>query len=82
MNPVAFAVNAVGGQVIAAKICGKSAVAVHKWVKNGCLPRTEYTKKTQYAKKLAEASGGKFTADWLLAEANPDRQKNINSSAA
>lgn len=75
MNPVAIAVDAVGGQASAAKICGKSAVAVHKWVKSGCLPRTEYTKKTNYAEMLAEASGGKFTAEWLLLNANPDMSK-------
>ncbi|EPU8563193.1 helix-turn-helix domain-containing protein [Yersinia ruckeri] len=72
MNPVEFAVEAVGGQTAAAKICGKSPVAIHKWVKNGCLPRTEYTKKTHYAEMLADASSGKFTAIWLLGEANPD----------
>lgn len=82
MNPVEVAVEAVGGQAAAAKICEKSPVAIHKWVKNGCLPRTEYTKKTNYAEKLADASGGKFTAEWLLSEANPDRpEKNIDSAA-
>ncbi|MDK9634286.1 hypothetical protein [Enterobacter hormaechei] len=82
MNPVEVAVEAVGGQAAAAKICEKSPVAIHKWVKNGCLPRTEYTKKTNYAEKLADASGGKFTAEWLLCEANPDRpEKNIDSAA-
>ncbi|WP_437887032.1 hypothetical protein [Phytobacter sp. V91] len=82
MNPVELAVEAVGGQAAAAKICGKSAVAIHKWVKNACLPRTEYTKKTNYAEMLANASGGKFTAAWLLGEANPDRPKNTNETAA
>jgi hypothetical protein len=73
MNPVEFAVNAVGGQTAAAKICGKSTVAVWKWVQNGCLPRTEYTGKTSYSKLLAEHSNGKFTEKWLLQAANPDK---------
>lgn len=45
MNAVEFAIESVGGQASAAKICGISAVAVHRWVRNGSLPRTEYTKK-------------------------------------
>ena len=45
MNPVQIAVDAVGGQTAAAKICGLSVVAVHKWYAKGRLPRTEYTKK-------------------------------------
>lgn len=44
MNPVQIAVDAVGGQTAAAKICGLSVVAVHKWYAKGRLPRTEYTK--------------------------------------
>lgn len=82
MNPVEVAVEAVGGQTAAAKICGKSPVAIHKWVKNACLPRTEYTKKTNYAEMLATASGGKFTAAWLLSAANPDRPEKITDTAA
>ncbi|HFV9295530.1 hypothetical protein ACN09C_14775 [Serratia fonticola] len=73
MNPVQIAVDAVGGQTAAAKICGLSVVAVHKWYTKGRLPRTEYTKKTDYAKRLAAAAAGKFTAQWLLDAANPDR---------
>ncbi|MEG7346451.1 hypothetical protein, partial [Serratia marcescens] len=61
MNPVQIAVDAVGGQTAAAKICGLSVVAVHKWYAKGRLPRTEYTKKTDYAQRLAAASKGKFS---------------------
>lgn len=82
MNPVELAVEAVGGQSAAARICGISPVAIHKWVKNACLPRTEYTKKTKYAEMLAKASSGKFTATWLLSEANPDRPEKATESAA
>jgi DNA-binding transcriptional regulator YdaS (Cro superfamily) len=43
MNPMQFAIEAVGGQTAAARLCGLSNVAIHKWVKNAALPRTEYT---------------------------------------
>ena len=76
MNPMQFAIEAVGGQTAAARLCGLSNVAIHKWVKNAALPRTEYTEKTNYSQLLAEASNGQFTADWLLQAANPDRVKN------
>jgi DNA-binding transcriptional regulator YdaS (Cro superfamily) len=45
MNPMQFAIEAVGGQTAAARLCGLSNVAIHKWVKNAALPRTEYTEK-------------------------------------
>ncbi|HGV3468403.1 TPA: hypothetical protein ACNGY5_003124 [Klebsiella michiganensis] len=80
MNVVEIAVEAVGGQTAAAKICEISPVAVHRWVKNACLPRTEYTQKTHYAEKLAINSDGKFTAEWLLKNANPDRPHTISDS--
>lgn len=73
MNPMQIAVNAVGGQTAAAKLCGLSVVAVHKWTVKGTLPRTEYTGKTNYSKLLANASNGKFTSEWLLNAANPDK---------
>ncbi|ABP59695.1 TPA: YdaS family helix-turn-helix protein [Citrobacter freundii] len=75
MNPMQFAIDAVGGQTAAARLCGLSNVAIHKWVKNEALPRTEYTEKTNYSQVLAEASAGKFTAEWLRQVANPDRVK-------
>lgn len=76
MNPVQVAVTAVGGQTAAAKICGLSVVAVHKWCGKGRLPRTEYTQKTNYAHRLAAAAAGKFTAEWLLNAANPDKESD------
>lgn len=76
-----FAIEAVGGQTAAARLCGLSNVAIHKWVKNAALPRTEYTEKTNYSQRLADASAGKFTADWLLQAANPDREKQESSAA-
>jgi DNA-binding transcriptional regulator YdaS (Cro superfamily) len=70
MNPMQFAIEAVGGQTAAARLCGLSNVAIHKWVKNAALPRTEYTEKTNYSQLLADASNGQFTAEWLRQAAN------------
>ena len=80
MNPMQFAIEAVGGQTAAARLCGLSNVAIHKWVKNAALPRTEYTEKTNYSQLLADASKGLFTAEWLLLAANPDRVKDDEHS--
>ncbi|HBT2543697.1 YdaS family helix-turn-helix protein [Klebsiella pneumoniae] len=81
MNPMQFAIEAVGGQTAAARLCGLSNVAIHKWVKNAALPRTEYTEKTNYSQLLADASKGKFTAEWLRRAANPDRIKSGSHAA-
>lgn len=73
MNPIEFAIKAVGGGAAAAEVCGVSSMAISKWKRRGCLPRTEYTGKTKYAEVLAEKSDGAFTAKWLLEKANPDQ---------
>lgn len=73
MNPIEYAIKAVGGGAVAAEICGVSNMAISKWKRRGCLPRTEYTGKTKYAEVLAEKSEGIFTAEWLLEKANPDQ---------
>lgn len=65
------AIDAVGGITAAAAICGLSYVAVSKWVKQGHLPRTEFSRETRYAERLAAASNGKFTADELRFVASP-----------
>lgn len=80
MNPIESVIEAVGGRANASNICCVSRVTIHKWIKNGSLPRTEYTGKTQYAEKLANNSRGKFTKDWLLEAANPDRLIAANNS--
>lgn len=67
------AIEAVGGPVEASKVCGVTRQAVDKWMQNCCLPRTEYTGETLYAKKLADASGGAFSATELLEKASPNR---------
>lgn len=68
-NAVAFAFEAAGGIGAAAKACGRSYQALHKWRLVGSLPRTDYTGETRYALLLAEAAkhkGNAFDAAWLL----------------
>jgi len=82
MNPVQIAVEAVGGQTAAAKICNLSVPAINRWYAKGRLPRTEYTGKTNYAHLLAAAGNGEFSAEWLLNAANPDKQGTTQSTSA
>ena len=67
MSALAKAVEKVGGVPAAAAICSVSPQAVRKWLAKGRLPRTEYTGESSHAEALAQASGGGFTAEWLLA---------------
>lgn len=73
MTALKQAIQKAGGVTKAAEACGVSPRAVYKWISAGCLPRTEYTGETRYAHLLAEASGGEFTAEWLLSEASPSK---------
>lgn len=74
MNPIKYAFNAVGGRSKAASLLNKSYMAMSKMEKKEVLPRTEYTGETNYAQILASHSDGAFTAEWLLEEANPNKQ--------
>ncbi|MFW5410749.1 Cro/Cl family transcriptional regulator [Pectobacterium brasiliense] len=47
---------------VVAEVCGLTPKAVYKWLERGTLPRTEFTGETEYADKIAKASGGKFSA--------------------
>lgn len=47
---------------VVADICGLTPKAVYKWIERGSLPRTEFTGETDYAGKIAKASGGKYSA--------------------
>lgn len=73
MNSISHAVEKAGGPIAAAKACGITRQAIDKWVAKGCLPRSDYTGETQYAAKLATASGGAFTEQWLLDAASPSK---------
>lgn len=78
MAALRLAIDSVGGPAAAARICSISTRAVFKWLKNGHLPRTEYTKETRYAELLSAASAGRFTADWLREKAARGRSPNLD----
>lgn len=46
---------------VVAHACGLTPKAIYKWIERGTLPRTEFTGETEYAKRIANASQGKFT---------------------
>lgn len=71
MSLLEKAVQQVGGVPACARICNISAPAVRKWLSRGRLPRTEYTGETHHAERMAAASNGAFTAEWLLENAGP-----------
>ena len=73
-NPIKIAFDAVGGRTKAAILLDRSYQAIKKMEDKGVLPRTEYTKETNYAEILANNSNGEFTAEWLLKNANPIQQ--------
>ena len=73
MSAIKESIAAAGGVTKASRVCGVSPRAIYKWITADSLPRTEYTGETKYAERLAEASGGVFTAAWLLNEAAPNR---------
>ena len=69
MSILKQSIDRIPGKVpAAAKACGVSVRAVYKWIDRGMLPRTEYTGETDYAYRLAAASGGAFSGDWLKSE--------------
>lgn len=65
-NPVLKAIKHFGGRTRVAELTGVSYMAVKKWEKNGCFPRTEYTGETSYAKTLSKESNGSLSVDELL----------------
>lgn len=76
MSAISLAVEAAGGPVASAKVCGVKRQAVDKWIAKGSLPRTEYTGETDYASRLANAAavrGEPFDPAWLLAESAPKK---------
>jgi DNA-binding transcriptional regulator YdaS (Cro superfamily) len=54
-----------------AEICGITRKAVYGWIARGRLPRTEYTKETNYAEKIEKATSGAVTAHELLNPKTP-----------
>lgn len=69
-------IDDAGGVAPVAEACGKSPRAIYKWLAAESLPRTEYTRETNYARRIAElatSNGRAFDAEWLLAEAAPKK---------
>jgi len=66
-------IDGLGGVKRAAEICSVSPRALYKWLDADALPRTDYTGETCYAELLAEASGGRFSAEYLLEALRPGR---------
>lgn len=57
-NPITEAIEAAGGPMAVAEACGLTSYqAVKKWEAAGKLPRTEWTKETNYAEKIYKAYG-------------------------
>ncbi|AVX90014.1 hypothetical protein PkP19E3_17635 [Pseudomonas koreensis] len=76
MSPLKKSIDDAGGVPVVALACGKSPRAIYKWLTADCLPRTEYTGETDYAKKIADlaaAKGKPFDPAWLLIEAHPKK---------
>ena len=73
-NIVERAVYLAGGPRKVAAEFSLSRPAVDKWIKQGFLPRTEWTGETNYAEKLEVLSGFRVTRDELLA-AKPRRKE-------
>jgi len=67
MALVTDAIQQIGLRPIAEKH-GFRVSAIHKWKKQGHLPRTELAGLTQYARSIEELSGGKWRASDLIAE--------------
>lgn len=72
MTGIEWAINKVGGPVVAASMCNVTPQAVRKWILRGRLPRTEYTDETSHCERLAEGCKGAFSAGWLLNNASRD----------
>lgn len=73
MSALKESIAKIGGVPKASAVCEVSPRAIYKWLAADSLPRTDYTGETNYAQRLADASNGGFTAEWLLAEASPKK---------
>ena len=66
MNVVESAIDHIGLKPIAERY-GFVISAIHKWKKEGRLPKSDLAGLTCYAQDLEELSGGKYRASELLA---------------
>lgn len=86
MSLVASAIEHIGLKPIADRY-GFELSAIHKWKKQGRLPKTDLAGLTDYAATIEQLSGGKYRAAQLLAEtrqawqrsrARPGKRKRAN----
>lgn len=72
-NPtLAEAIKEVGVMAISLA-CGCSTRSIYKWMKKGSLPRTDFTGETDYAGKIATASQGKFSPEFIKSISRPQK---------
>lgn len=74
MSIVQSAIDHIGLSKLAQRF-GYYPSAVQKWHRANRLPATELSGLTQYAAAMEEMSGGKFTAEKLLAETREQWEK-------
>lgn len=61
------------GVITISSACGCSVRSIYKWMKKGCLPRTDFTGETNYAARIAQASRGKFSTEFIKAISRPQK---------
>lgn len=61
------------GVITISSACGCSVRSIYKWMKKGCLPRTDFTGETNYAAKIALASKGKFSKELIIKISRPQK---------
>lgn len=69
---LAEAIKEIGVNTISSA-CGCSVRSIYKWMKKGCLPRTDFTGETNYAAKIAQASHGKYSPEFIKAISRPQK---------
>lgn len=53
--------------------CGCSRRAIYKWMEKESLPRTDFTGETNYAERIAGASCGKFSVEFIKTISRPQK---------
>jgi ribosome-binding protein aMBF1 (putative translation factor) len=64
-NPITEAIEIVGLSALASEL-GITYQAIRKWEKAGRMPRTEFTKETDYSKEIERLTKRKVTKNRLL----------------
>ena len=64
-NLISKAIEIVGLCKLA-QLCGVKHQSIYRWEAKGCLPRTDWTGETDYARRIEDATKGAVTRDQLL----------------